>query len=152
MAPVEQSTTALGDWYATVLFWDPRVALFVNESTLLPVVAPLAPAATVIARFPATVATVLAAHGLSNTFIEHEVAEMTEHRLATTKNRRVVGIMNEFACLGDAYRSSDGIGDLVVLSLRLSETPCGPLYASHGSPDRALAAFATQRFGLRPEI
>jgi hypothetical protein len=50
--PDDQSTTALGDWYVTVLFWGPHVALFVNESTLLPVLVPFAPAATVTARFP----------------------------------------------------------------------------------------------------
>ena len=61
-AAVEQSTTALGDWYATVLFWKPQVALFVNESTLLPVLVPFAPAATVIPRFTAAVATVLRVH------------------------------------------------------------------------------------------
>jgi hypothetical protein len=92
-APVEQSTTALGDCYATVLFWKPQVALFVNESTLLPVLVPCAPPATVIDRFPAAVAAVLRAHGLSHSFIEHEVAEMTEHRVATTKTRSVIGIM-----------------------------------------------------------
>src|SRR5919197_4100207 len=37
----QQSTTALGDWYATALFWRPQVALFVNESTLLPALLPL---------------------------------------------------------------------------------------------------------------
>ncbi len=35
----EPSTTALGDWYATVLFWRPQLALFVNEPTLLSVLA-----------------------------------------------------------------------------------------------------------------
>jgi hypothetical protein len=53
-APGEQqkpSTTGLGDWYATVLSWRPQVALFVNETTLLPVLVPLAPAAGVVARF-----------------------------------------------------------------------------------------------------
>lgn len=39
----EQSSTLLGTWYATVLFWKPRVVLLVNESTLLPVLMPLAP-------------------------------------------------------------------------------------------------------------
>jgi hypothetical protein len=33
----------LGQWYATAVFWKPQVALFVNESTLLPVLMPLAP-------------------------------------------------------------------------------------------------------------
>jgi hypothetical protein len=40
-----------GRRYATAFFWRPQVALFVNESTLLPVLIPLAPATTVIARF-----------------------------------------------------------------------------------------------------
>ncbi len=144
MAPAGQSTTALGSWYATALFWKPQVALFTNELTLLPVLVPLAPAATVIDRFPATLATVLGAHGLSETFIARELAEMTEHRLAKTENRSVVGVMNEFAHLGGHY-SVDGIDDLVRLSLRLSETPCGPLYKRHVSPDHELAAFVAER-------
>ena len=31
------STTLLGDWYATALFWKPQVVLAVNQRTLLPV-------------------------------------------------------------------------------------------------------------------
>ena len=48
----EQSTTLMGQWYATAMFWKPQVALFVSEPTLLPVLMPLAPAATLLARFP----------------------------------------------------------------------------------------------------
>ncbi len=39
-APVadgDESTTALGDWFANALFWKPQVALLVNSKTLLPV-------------------------------------------------------------------------------------------------------------------
>jgi hypothetical protein len=36
----EQSTTLMGQWYATAMFWKPQVALFVNEPTLLPVLMP----------------------------------------------------------------------------------------------------------------
>lgn len=32
-----RSTTVLGSWYATVLFWRSEIALLVNERTLLPV-------------------------------------------------------------------------------------------------------------------
>lgn len=142
--PVEESSTALGDWYATVLFWKPQVALFVNEATLLPVLVPFAPAATVVDRFSAALATVLDAHGLDRAFIEREVAQMSEHCLAKTANRSVVGIMNEFSYLGEVARTAGDIDDLVLLSLRLSETPCGPLYARHVSPNRELAAFAAQ--------
>lgn len=120
--PVEHPTTLLGNWYATALFWKPQVAWFVNESTLLPVLLPLAPAATVLHRLRAAVATVLEAHAIGRTFIEHEVAEMSERHLATTSNRSVVGIMNEFAFLGGACRLSNGVDDLVALSLRLAES------------------------------
>jgi hypothetical protein len=47
-----ESTTLLGEWYATALFWRPQVALLVNEPTLLPVLIPLAPGTTVPARSP----------------------------------------------------------------------------------------------------
>ncbi len=37
MLPAGPTTKAgvglLGDWYATLLFWKPQVALFLNEST-----------------------------------------------------------------------------------------------------------------------
>ena len=46
------STTVLGDWYASVLFWRPQVALFVNATTFVPVLTPLAPASGAVARFP----------------------------------------------------------------------------------------------------
>jgi len=144
---VGDPTTVLGDWYATVLFWKPQVGLFVNESTLLPVLMPFAPAATVIDRFPAALAAVLRRHGIDDAFIEHECAAMAGHCLATTKNRSVVGIMNEFAFLGGAYAESGEAVDLVQVSLRLAETPCGPLYGRHGSPDRELAAHVAQRLG-----
>jgi hypothetical protein len=81
----EQATTMLGQWYATAVFWKPQVALFVNESTLLPVLMPLAPATTLLARFPQQVAAVLAAHGTSGTIIGAELQQMHDHRLAKTR-------------------------------------------------------------------
>jgi hypothetical protein len=63
LAPPEPSDTLLGNWYATVLFWKPQVALLVSENTLLPVLMPLAPAATLARRFPTQLALVLKAHG-----------------------------------------------------------------------------------------
>ncbi len=136
----EQPTTVLGDWYATALFWRPQVALFVNEATLLPVLMPLAPAATLTERFPPELSAVLAAHQVPRRVIDAEAAQMTDCRLATTSNRSVVGIMTEFTHLAEAYRACDGDPNLIDLALRLAETPCGPLYRRHVSPDRELAA------------
>src|SRR5438105_5971343 len=85
----EQSTTLMGQWYATALFWKPQVALFVNEPILLPVLMPLAPAATLLARFPQHAAAALAAHGTPQAVIDEELRQIRDHRLAKTANRSV---------------------------------------------------------------
>ncbi|GII55502.1 hypothetical protein Pth03_38910 [Planotetraspora thailandica] len=136
----EQPTTLLGQWYATAVFWKPQVALFVNESTLVPVLMPLAPAATLLARFPQQVATVLAALGAPDMIIGEELQQMRDSRLAKTANRSVVGIMNEFTYLAETYRGGTPAPDLLGLAIRLAATPCGPLYSKHISPDRELQA------------
>jgi hypothetical protein len=136
----EHSTMLLGEWYATALPWRPQVALLVNEPTLLPVLMPLAPAATLLTRIAEQVATVLAAHGTPHTIIGDELQHMRDRRVAATANRSVVGIMNEFTFLAATYRDDDPRQDLLDLSLRLAATPCSPLYNKNVSPDRELAA------------
>ena len=107
----EQSTTVMGQWYATAMFWKPQVALFVNEPTLLPVLMPLAPAATLLARFPQQLAAVLAAHGTPDAVIDEEQRQMRDRRLAKTANRSVIGIMNEFTFLAEVLpRRHSGAG------------------------------------------
>jgi hypothetical protein len=140
LGAAEQSTTLMGQWYATAVFWRPQVALFVSEPTLLPVLMPLAPAATLLARFPQQLAAVLAAHGTPEAVLDEELRQMRDCRLAKTANRSVVGIMNEFTFLADAYRGDTPVPDLLALALRLAATPCGPLYSKHVSPDRELDA------------
>jgi hypothetical protein len=125
-----------------VIFWKPQVALFVNEVTLLPVLMPFAPAATLLARFPARLQDHLQAHSVGRSVVESELAEMSEVRTAKTASRSVLGVMNEFKYLADVYAEVDDETDLMALSLRLAETPCGPLYKRHISPDRELAALA----------
>lgn len=137
-ATSETSTGLLGSWYATALFWRPQVAMFVNETTLLPVLVPLAPASTLIDRFPPALGEILTAQGVSPEVVAAELAE-NEWRLTKTANRSVVGIMNEFTYLGEVF--SQGVQpDLRALSIRLATVPCGPLYKSHGSPERELEA------------
>jgi hypothetical protein len=135
----EESTTILGEWYATALFWKPQAVLIVNERTLLPVLMPLAPASTFLSRVAPELATVLATHGTPATIIDAELRQMRDRRIATTANRSVVGIMNEFSYLADVYRATAG-PSLLDLSLRLATTPCSPLYKKNISPDRELAA------------
>lgn len=144
------SDTQLSNWYATVLFWKPQVALLVNEGTLLPVLMPLAPATDLATRFPAHLAEVLAAQGMPQQFIDHELAQMNCFQYAKTSNRSVVGIMNQFAYQAEVYREYLETKDLLALSMRLSETPCSPLYKSAVSPDRELKALM-QRWQSQPQ-
>jgi hypothetical protein len=139
-APVadgEESTTALGDWFANALFWRPQVALLVNSRTLLPVFVELAPAATLLERVPAAIEAVLRRHGVDETFLAAERNAMSDVRIAPTNDRRVIGVMNEFAFHGE-WLWKEGQHDLEALSLRMSSLIIGKL--AEGSPDRALAA------------
>lgn len=138
-----QSDTVLGNWYATVLFWKPQVALLVSERTLLPVLMPLAPAGTLARRFPAQLAQVLKEHGVPSEFIAQEIWRMEKAQYAKTANRSVVGVLNEFVRQTEfwlaayAYEKGDD-DDLLAISAKLAETPCSPLYNGPVSPDKAL--------------
>jgi hypothetical protein len=131
-------TSYLGNWYATALFWKPQVALLVNERTLLPVLMPLAPAAELAQRFPEHLASVLFAQGAPHALIEHELNSMLDFHYAKTANRSLVGMLNQFSYLAEGYRDYNQTTDLRWLSMKLSETPCSPLYKKAISPDREL--------------
>jgi len=140
VSEVPAASTILGDWYATVLFWKPQLALLVNERTLLPVLLPLAPADTLPERVAPELRRVLAAHGIDPAFIERELAAMAEVVVAKTSNRSVVGTMNEFAFAAGVYRDLGDAADLVGLAIRLAKTPCSAI--GYNSPDRLLREIA----------
>jgi hypothetical protein len=140
-----EGTTVLGDWYATALFWKPQVALFVDEATLLPVLLPLAPARTLLSRFPAALHTTLQALETPRRFTDAEIAEMGSVVADKTASRSVVGSMNDFVFLAGRYHDTDPTDSLLAITLWLARTPCGPLFKRHGSPDRELRALITDR-------
>lgn len=139
-APDGYPTTWLGSWYASVLFWRPQVALFVNEETLLPLLLPLAPAKSVTDRLVPGIAALLGAHGVARRFVDAQLREMGGVRLAKTSNRSVLGVMNEFAYLAGVYRQDAESVDLLPLSLKLAEPPSSPLYKRHITPHDELLA------------
>ncbi len=135
------STGVLGEWFATALFWKPQVALVVNARTFLPVFMPLAPGGKLLERLPDEIARILALHGVDHATIDAERDQMADVRIAPTNDRSVVGVMTEFAFLGEHFFE----GDLTALSLRMAATPVGPLRSTHRFPDRALAALLIDR-------
>jgi hypothetical protein len=72
MPVIEHPTTALGNWYATAIFWRPQAAFFVNETTLFSVIVPLAPATSIAARFPEALESILKVLGVNTAFIASE--------------------------------------------------------------------------------
>lgn len=137
-----RSTTGLGDWYATALLWRPQLGLFVNETTLLPVLVSLAPARTVIDRFRSVLPAVLAEIGCEQDFIDAELDEMQDHALDKTRNRSVLGVMNEFMFLAEVRASASPTLTIQEISLELARTPCGPLYKTFVFPEDAVLAAA----------
>ncbi len=136
----DQPSTVLGNWHATALFWKPHVALFVNDRTLLPVFVGLAPATALARRFPDQLGRVLEAIGTPIEFVLQEVGAMNAVSYDKTRDRSVLGSMNEFAFMANWRRNENGADDLVALSVDLAGTPCGPLRDRHGFPDREVAA------------
>jgi hypothetical protein len=134
----DESTTALGDWFVNALFWKPQVALLVNSRTFLPVYLPLAPARTLLDRVPDAIESALRAQGVPEEIIAAERCAMSEVRLAPTNDCTVVGVMNEFAHLGEVFVTNGGLG-LEALSMRMSDIIVGPLDKRTGTPGRELA-------------
>lgn len=134
VADPSASSTVLGDWYANVLFWRPQVALFVNASSFVPVLMPLAPSVGVVDRFPAAMSEVLAALGIDPRFVVMESSEMAPAVLAKTASRQVLGVMNEFVFMAE-HAISTGRSDptdLVGLSVWLGNTIVGPISKDDG--------------------
>lgn len=136
--PDDESTTALGDWFVNALFWKPQVALLVNSRTFLPVYVPLAPAKTLLDRIPDAIESALRAQGVPEETVAAERSAMSEVRLAPTNDRTVLGVMNEFAYLGEVFVTNGGL-DLEALSMRMSDIVVGPLDRRAGTPGRELA-------------
>ncbi|MFN3257000.1 MAG: DUF6933 domain-containing protein [Ilumatobacter sp.] len=132
----------LAPWYATAIFWRPQVALFVDEYTLLPALLPLAPASTLLARFPHTLAETLAAHDAPAEFIASALDRTSDDAVCVpTESRSTLGVVNELVRhAGYALDDAGGDIDLVGLAVWLSNTPMSPLYKRRISPDRELTA------------
>ena len=144
-SPTEPNLPRLGEWYATVMFWRPHVALFVSETTLLPVFVPLAPATTMVRRMPAELTVVLRRHGVSEAFIDAEISDMSESLCLPTASRSMVGVVNEYVRLAEHSNTRKGeTPDLARLSDWLAQTPMGPLRDRNGFPDRELAALVAR--------
>lgn len=140
--PAGTGGNILGNWYAKAIFSKPQVALFVNERTLLPVLMPLAPASSLIERFPQYLFKVLLSQGVSESFMQQELNYLDEVIYCKSTNRSIIGILNMFTYHLESYQSIHYANDWYELSMMMADTPCGPLYKSTITPGNALKEFA----------
>ena len=129
------STGTLGDWYVNfVMVGSQRWLLCVSERCLLPVLLPAAPD-SLRTHFQRVLCGVLRMLEIKEDLIAQELLCAVEIALARTRNRQVLGVMNDFARNVEDYpRRIDGMEGAIKASLWLAETPSRPI--GYQSPDR----------------
>lgn len=122
------STTSLGDWYATILFTKPQHGvLLVNATTRLPVVIAAQHLSTLPLRFAEGLSAMLVTLQIPVEVIAAELTQMRDVTFTTTASRSVLGTMNDYAIdIAAAFRDDDTVS-LHTLSVKLADTPVGPL-------------------------
>ena len=116
-------TTVLGDWTANLLYTRPQqLVLAMNERSLLCVLVPAAPAATVAERLRVEVGGLLRGIGVPEAKVEAELAAMEQVAIAATASRALLGCMNDAVYqLGVHPRGARGELDLRAAALYLAE-------------------------------
>lgn len=127
-------TTRLGDWYANLLHIGSRqVILATSERSLLGLFLPAKQAAGLPERLRLAVAQLLEELGVPQQLIAEEIAAMAEVGIGRTRDRRVLGTMNDLAAQARWRLADDPMADLERLQRDLTLMPCGAIgYATSG--------------------
>ena len=124
-----ESTTRIGDWYGNILQLGRRQhLLFISERSRLPVVIPIREGKQLPSVFPDAVCEVLAHVGIAAEDIADERSRMSEIAFARTRNRSLLGTLNDFAFMaqvGNARRPEPETPEELIRFL--SQTPILPL-------------------------
>jgi hypothetical protein len=145
------STTALGDWYGHLLYLRRRpMVLLVSERSLLPVLLPARDLPSLPSRFASGLAEVLSRLGTPQVALEDELAEMSDLAFGKTRNRRVMGSINDFvnSLQGSVRLFPDAT--LEDLESSLLQTLCGPL--DYLCPALVAPLLLAREFGRRQGI
>lgn len=123
-----ESTTALGDWYANILYSRPnQLVLCVSARSLLPVVLRAREFGTLALRFRDALALILGALRVPKPLIDAELREMELFSYGPTQNRRMLGSVNDFMFRLAVLVHERSHLSLTAMALRLAATPCAPI-------------------------
>lgn len=124
-----ESTTRLGDWYGNILQLGRRQhLLFISERSRLPLVIPIREGKRLASVIPDAVCEVLSNVGVAAADIADERSRMSEIAFGRTRNRSLLGTLNDFAFMAqsvDARRTEPESPEELVRFL--SQTPILPL-------------------------
>lgn len=138
-------TTALGNWYANIVFARPeQLVVCISERTLLPVVVPAKDIKRLPQRISTAVLEMLKAIGVPDEEVMAELSEMQEVCFAKTADRRVLGALNDFV-----FHLQHGVGSHANLNLheralRLARMPSGVLKYAYPSESTLAALVASK--------
>ena len=127
--PAVESTTRLGDWYGNILRIGRRQhLLFISERSRLAVVIPIREGKRLAEVFPDAVCEALSNVGVAVTDIADERSRMSEIAFGRTRNRSLLGTLNDFAFMaqqGNVNRTEPESAE--ELMRFLAQTPILPL-------------------------
>jgi len=144
--PPVASTTRLGDWYGNILrFGRHQFLIFISEHSRLAVVLPVRDAKRLPEILPDTISDLLAEFGIPAAEIEDERDWMSRVSFDRTRNRSLLGTLNDYVMMARYGYSQRGVPESPGELMRfLAQTPILPLKGA--SPIELTRA----AFGLPP--
>ncbi len=127
--PAVESTTRLGDWYGNILRIGRRQhLLFISERSRLSVVLPITDSKRLSTVFPDAVCERLSIVGVAAAAIANERTRMSEVAFGRTRNRSLLGTMNDFAFMAQQVNANRAEPESPEELMRfLARTPILPL-------------------------
>lgn len=105
VSPGQESTTRLGDWYGNILrIGRQQHLLFISEHSRLPVIIPIREARRLETIFSDTVCAAMSAVGVASDDIADERSRMSTIAFGKTRNRSLLGTLNDFAFMAQYGR------------------------------------------------
>lgn len=132
---VPEPTTALGNWYANILFFHRcQILLFVSERSRLAVITPAKETRMLASHLVQHLSVLLDSLDAKPEWIDAEIRHMLDVRYTATMSRSVLGTMNDYkfqigTLLAETLKVSE-----IEIALNLSVCPVGPL--QYRSPDQ----------------
>ncbi len=124
----DPSTTALGDWYATVIYKGRQpLILAVSDRSLLSLLMPARELDQLPGHLTRTLIEKLQRMGVPETTIRQEVSKMDPVVYAKTANRSVLGSMNDFTDMVKFTHHIRTDWDLLDWMDYLDNVPCKPI-------------------------